>query len=152
MYRFMNKYLVLRTIHQICLHKIKNFPIASKIASNHMYLDNFLGSATSIESAKSLIEDLIMLFNAFGFKLRKLSSNETNAISHLPESLKASSNHQSLNPDSSQRILGLEWNPKSDTLRVQVNEEISVKTNRDLLSVITQFFNPLGILAHQLYC
>ena len=94
-----------------------------------MYLDTFLSSATSIESVKSLIEDFIKLFNAGGFKLRKWSSNETNAVSHLPESLKASSNHQSLNPDSSQRTLGLEWPLKSDTLRVQMNKEISVKKN-----------------------
>ena len=93
----MNEHLALRTIHQLCLDKIKNFPIASKIASNHVFLDNFLGNATSIESVKSLFEDFIKLFNAGGFELRKWSSNEPNATSHLPESLKASSINQSLN-------------------------------------------------------
>ena len=112
-----------------------------------MYVDDFLGGAQSIESAKSLIEDLIKLFNAGGFELRKWSSNEPHAISHLPDSLKASSIHQSLNPDSSQRILGLEWNLQSDTLRVQVTKEISVNTKRELLSVIAKIFDPLGILA-----
>ena len=73
-------------------------------------------------------------------------SNEPNTISHLPESLKASSINQSLNPDSSQRILGLKWNLKRDTLRVQVSKEISVTSKRELLSVIAQIFDPLGIL------
>ena len=75
---FMNKYIALRTIQQLRLDKMKNFPIVSKIASNSMYLVSFFGSVTSIESAKSLIEDLIKLFNADGFKLLKWSSNEKN--------------------------------------------------------------------------
>ena len=73
-------FLALRTIRQLGLDEKKNFPIAMKIASNHVYVDDFLGGATSIESAKSLIEDFIKLFNAGGFELRKWSFNEPNEI------------------------------------------------------------------------
>ena len=52
----MNEHLALRTIHQLCLDKIKNFPIASNIATNNMYLDNFLSSAPSTVLLKILIE------------------------------------------------------------------------------------------------
>ena len=55
-----------------------------------MHIDDFLGGATSFQSGKYLIEDLIKLFNVGVFELRKWTSNEPNATSHLPESIKAS--------------------------------------------------------------
>ena len=57
-----------------------------------MCVEDSLNAATSTDSAKSLIEDLIKKFNADGLELRKWAkSNEPNAIPYLPESLKDSS-------------------------------------------------------------
>ncbi|GFX73858.1 uncharacterized protein TNCV_396691 [Trichonephila clavipes] len=49
--------------------------------------------------------------------------------------------------ESKQRVLGLIWNLKTDSIQVKVVHEEIVKTKRQLLSVIAQIFDPLGLFS-----
>ena len=73
----------------------------------------FFGGSDSVDSAQTLDTDLQNLFKSGGFHLRKWVSSCPDAIAHLPDSLKAQKSSHSFNPDSSQRILGLEWTPET---------------------------------------
>lgn len=61
-----------------------------------------------------------MLLKCGGFQLRKWAPNPPLSIESSPDSLDASSLTYSFNQDSFQRILGLEWNRKIDSLRLKV--------------------------------
>ncbi|GFV01132.1 integrase catalytic domain-containing protein [Trichonephila clavipes] len=49
--------------------------------------------------------------------------------------------------ESKQRVLGLIWNLKTDSIQVKVVHEEIVKTKRQLLSVIAQIFDLLGLFS-----
>lgn len=75
-----------------------------------------------------------------------MSSSEPHSIENLTNSLKSSHLNHSFNPDSSQRILELEWNLETDFLRVQVTVEKPVNSKLQLLSINARIFDTLSLL------
>ncbi|GFU20621.1 uncharacterized protein TNCV_3785161 [Trichonephila clavipes] len=102
---------------------------------------------TEVE-AKSIIIEIQNLLKSGGFILRKWSSSHPKVLQDLDTSLLASKPIHSLgDEESKQRVLGLIWNLKTDSIQVKVVHEEIVKTKRQLLSVIAQIFDPLGLFS-----
>lgn len=140
-------YLALRTLKQLCHDEEKNFPVAAKIAREHFYVDDLLAGADSVDSARAIIHELQELMAAGGFPLRKWSCSHPEALSNLPDELKTSSLSHFFQEESSQKILGIFWNLKQDTLQIRTLGEDNVSTKRQLLSVIARTFDPLGLIS-----
>ncbi|GFX24883.1 integrase catalytic domain-containing protein [Trichonephila clavipes] len=111
------------------------------------YDDLLSGADTEVE-AKSIIIEIQNLLKSGGFILRKWSSSHPKVLQDLDTSLLASKPIHSLgDEESKQRVLGLIWNLKTDSIQVKVVHEEIVKKKRQLLSVIAQIFDPLGLFS-----
>ncbi|GFW08076.1 uncharacterized protein TNCV_2978442 [Trichonephila clavipes] len=141
-------FLALRTLQQLYQDEEQNFPLAAKIARENIYIEDLLSGADTEVEAKSIIIEIQNLLKSGGFIFRKWSSSHPKVLQDLDISLLASKPIHSLgDEESKQRVLGLIWNLKTDSIQVKVVHEEIVKTKRQLLSVIAQVFDPLGLFS-----
>ncbi|GFU46272.1 uncharacterized protein TNCV_2155951 [Trichonephila clavipes] len=141
-------FLALRTLQQLYQDEEQNFPLAAKIARENIYIDDLLSGADTEVEAKSIIIEIQNLLKSGGFILRTWSSSHPKVLQDLDTSLLASKPLHSLgDEETKQRVLGLIWNLKTDSIQVKVVHEEIVKTKRQLLSVIAQIFDPLGLFS-----
>ncbi|XP_044749827.1 uncharacterized protein LOC123310425 [Coccinella septempunctata] len=142
-------YLALKVLLQLAEDEGESFPLAAEQIRKASYVDDFVGGASTIEEARTLVKELIALMRRGGFELRKWSSNEPSLISDLPES------HLSTQPRSFNeiheatplKVLGLHWDPTSDHFYFE-SKFITHKscTKRILLSELAKTYDPLGFL------
>ena len=112
----------------------ENSDRASHIACHNFYMDDLLVSLQSREEAADVKAELIALLAKGGFKLTKWGTNFDEDEVH----------------DEALTILGLEWNNKTDTLKVCRGLQFEPEkywTQRKVLSVVSSVFDPLGFLA-----
>ncbi|GFW33175.1 uncharacterized protein TNCV_4699911 [Trichonephila clavipes] len=122
--------------------------LSSKNSSGKYLYRHLLSGADKEVEAKSIIIEIQNLLKSDGFILRKWSSSHSKVLQDLDTSLLASKPIHSLgDEESKQRVLGLIWNLKTDSIQVKVVHEEIVKTKRQLLSVIAQIFDPLGLFS-----
>ena len=79
------------------------------------------------------------------FRLHKWITNSSLICETLPRS-EVSDKCNNLNEQTKERILGIIWKIKSDTLKVYLVRKTCSPTKRGVLSQLCTFFDPLGIL------
>ncbi|GFW25592.1 integrase catalytic domain-containing protein [Trichonephila clavipes] len=141
-------YLSIRTIQQLAEEEIKKFPEASKVALEDFYVDDLITGTNSKEDAKKLVSQVIELMKKGGFPIRKWASNESSVLESLPTELRSSSGSLHIEEDHLMKILGIIWNSKEDTFRINISPPNEVRpTKRQLLSTIAKIYDPLGFLS-----
>ncbi|GFW97142.1 integrase catalytic domain-containing protein [Trichonephila clavipes] len=126
-------FLALRTLQQLYQDEEQNFPLAAKIARENIYIDDLLSGAVTEVEAKSIIIEIQNLLKSEGFILRKWSSSHPKVLQDLDTSLLASKPLHSLgDEESKQRVLGLIWNLKTDSIQVKVVHEEIVKNKKTI--------------------
>lgn len=130
------------------------------ILYNH-YMDDYLGSADTVEEGKQLVRDIIDIHKKGGFTICNWITNYPHILEDIDESLLAMpiSNkilENNLNT-SAERILGVWWDPKDDnfcfkTKFEKLNKDLLDKrkrpTKREMLKVVMSIFDPLGFLSN----
>lgn len=101
------------------------------------------------EAALECQSKLIHLCSCAQFELRKWPSNNRKVLLAVPENDHAMSPSVLLNDseDTLMRIIGLKWDPLTDTFSYQTRTSPTVSTNRSVLSDIAWVFDPLGLLS-----
>ncbi|GFS67404.1 integrase catalytic domain-containing protein [Trichonephila clavipes] len=128
--------------------EIKKFPEASKVALEDFYVDDLITGTNSKEDAKKLVSQVIELMKKGGFPIRKWASNESSVLESLPTELRSSSGSLHIEEDHLMKILGIIWNSKEDTFRINISPPNEVRpTKRQLLSTIAKIYDPLGFLS-----
>ncbi|GFW67332.1 integrase catalytic domain-containing protein [Trichonephila clavipes] len=141
-------YLSIRTIQQLAEEEIKKFPEASKVALEDFYVDDLITGTNSKEDAKKLVSQVIELMKKGGFPIRKWASNESSMLESLPTELRSSSGSLHIEEDHLMKILGIIWNSKEDTFRINISPPNEVRpTKRQLLSTIAKIYDSLGFLS-----
>ncbi|KAF8797168.1 hypothetical protein HNY73_001462 [Argiope bruennichi] len=141
-------FLALRTLQQLYLEEEQTFPIATRYAKNHFYVDDLLAGADTEEEAKAIIAEIQNLMKSGGFSLRKWSSSHKIILKDLDKSLLATESMHSLDDEEvKQRVLGIFWNLLTDSIQVRIADGEIVNTKRQLLSVIAKTFDPLGLFS-----
>ncbi|GFU58837.1 integrase catalytic domain-containing protein [Trichonephila clavipes] len=136
------------TIQQLAEEEIKKFPEASKVALEDFYVDDLITGTNSKEDAKKLVSQVIELMKKGGFPIRKWASNESSVLESLPTQLRSSSGSLHIEEDHLMKILGIIWNSKEDTFRINISPPNEVRpTKRQLLSTIAKIYDPLGFLS-----
>ncbi|GBO29668.1 hypothetical protein AVEN_269126-1, partial [Araneus ventricosus] len=69
-------FLSTRTLRQLALDEVKDYPLASKATLCNFYVDDLLGGAGSREEAIQLVTEMQAMMKKGGFHLRKWISNE----------------------------------------------------------------------------
>ena len=121
--------------------------VGTEVASDiwlNTYVDNVIGGATTTEEANSYYKERKELFRQAGMNLREWSSNSMEFLQSIPEGDGASESQQT-----DTKILGMKWNTTQDIIAVAPTafHNLHVKTKRDLVSAVAQFYDPLGLFS-----
>lgn len=109
------------------------------------YVDDFMKSFSTIESAMHFRESITKTLAAYGFNLRKWKTNE----SRILESVENCDKEECLDINATFKALGITWQPKTDAFVFKPSEVKQVEhwSKRQVLSEIAKLFDPLGWLA-----
>lgn len=139
-------YLATRTLRQLALDEHENLPLASSVALTDFYIDDILSGESSLEKTKLLQAQLIELLNRGKMTLHKWHSNHPELLgSENKISTQYHFNEQKeLN---SVKALGVLWDTQNDCFLYQIKiPEKEVYSKRDVLSLISRHYDPLGLI------
>ncbi|RVE41994.1 hypothetical protein evm_013355 [Chilo suppressalis] len=141
-------FLACRTIKQLVFDEGKELPLGSKILSSDLYIDDLVTGFESLETAKKAKSEVIDLLQRGHFELRKWASNEPKLLEDLPPE-HCLTGPVSLDTDENSflKVLGLRWDPWSDSFLFAVKPRHVKCTKRNILSEVARIFDPLGFLS-----
>lgn len=139
-----------RCLNYLAELESRNFPLGAKHILRDFYVDDRLSGADTVAEAKIIRDQIVAVLRKGQFTLSKWASNE-------PQLLEV---NQSIDPPSAgprlidlskeceSRILGIRWNPVTDSLHFPVERRLSGGriTKRTILSEISKLFDPLGLI------
>ena len=123
--------------------------VCDSIARN-FYVDDFLKSVPSVGQATALAQDITTLCSEGGFHLTKWTSNNREVIESIPMEERGKDLKKiQLEYDSlpMERALGVIWLVEADHLCFKVNVKDLPPTRRNLLSIVSSIFDPLGLVS-----
>lgn len=77
-------FLALRVLKQLVFDEGKDFPRASKVLDDDIYVDDILTGAFNVQEAIELRDELQEMLKKGGFSLKKFSSNCLDILNDLP--------------------------------------------------------------------
>ncbi|CAH2210079.1 jg21451, partial [Pararge aegeria aegeria] len=131
-------------------------PAAVKAILQQHYMDDYIDSVDSIETARQLIKEVTFIHGQGGFEIRNWTSNFKEVLSYIPTEALGPTAVRFDIEQHSERTLGLMWFPKQDTLgfdvsfkRIPTNIVAGEKipTKREMLRVIMSIFDVFGFLS-----
>ncbi|XP_057667212.1 uncharacterized protein LOC130900534 [Diorhabda carinulata] len=141
-----SSFLATRCLKQLAIENSKDFPEASHVIENNFYMDDLISGTDSVEDAIYLIKHFINILDSAKFPLRKWTSNRTEIFENL--NLDLSSSEFMIKDGSSTKTLGVFWFSLEDVFSYSANKlSIKTYTKRSILSIISQVFDPLGLIA-----
>ena len=115
--------------------------------SKQFYMDDYVASEDSPESAIRLLHTVTTLAASGGFQLRKWMSNSPEVLASVPPSDRAHPEADLTAPLPPGRVLGLLWDTETDTIGIQALENRKiVQTKRGVLASLASIFDPLGLV------
>jgi len=106
-------FLALRVIAQLANDEEARFPDAATVLRQHMYVDDVLSGADTVQLAKRKATQIDQLLRASGFTLQKWAANAAEAISDLAAPLDSAPTRE-LDTQAVSRTLGLLWHHETD--------------------------------------
>ncbi|XP_036346686.1 uncharacterized protein LOC118756000 [Rhagoletis pomonella] len=110
------------------------------------YVDDFLGSCSTVEGAITLASNIDNILTAGCFKLRKWNSNSATVLTQMGRD--SSPTEYSIDAALTS-VLGLLWSPVDDNLlfNVELKQPDGICTKRSVLSEVAKLFDPTGFLS-----
>ncbi|XP_022836674.1 uncharacterized protein LOC111364045, partial [Spodoptera litura] len=139
-------YLAVKTLHQVALDYVQEFPTASEIVPTSFYMDDLMTGCSTIEEGKKLYLEMKALLAKAGFELQKWNSNSSELLGEI-ESYESKDEKEILSD--STKILGLTWCRSADQFKytVQLPSASETLSKRIIISDIARLFDPLGWIA-----
>lgn len=136
-------YLATRCLKQLATEEGDHYPVAKQALFNDFYVDDVLIGSRTLNEAKELQLQLMVLLNNGCFKLRKWRSNNRQTLNNLSQEDPL----MVLDKQEPIKTLGILWNSSTDELVYRVSlEDNRIVTKRTMLTKITKLFDPLGML------
>ncbi|CAH2108130.1 unnamed protein product [Euphydryas editha] len=123
-------------------------PNVKEALSHDFYVDDYLSGGATEDEVINKTKGAVSALSSAKFNLRKFQSNSPLIL----KSLGCDDSHDILplqenSVNSQNKTLGLNWISDSDNLSFSINIELLEKiTKRHILSVISQIFDPLGLV------
>ncbi|XP_030767150.1 uncharacterized protein LOC115890927 [Sitophilus oryzae] len=136
-------FLAIRCLHELAYQNQHRYPEACNKILKDFYVDDLLTGTNTVKDALKLKNEIYEILKSGGFELRKWSSNSRAFV----EDINSNSTHL-FSDKTDFKLLGLIWDSKTDILRYSVNVNYN-KTNitkRQILSLISQIYDPLGLI------
>ncbi|KAB0795655.1 hypothetical protein PPYR_12494 [Photinus pyralis] len=111
-------------------------------------MDDLLYTAETVEEILQVKDELTQILSSVGIPLRKFLSNASEVLENSSNS-DASFSSIPLGERSNAKALGLSWNALSDTIYYSITFKNTGPSNtkRTILSMVSQCFDPLGLLS-----
>ncbi|XP_049294164.1 uncharacterized protein LOC125769473 [Anopheles funestus] len=144
-----SSFLATRTLQQLANDEGTTYPVAASALKSNFYVDDFIGGADSIESARRLRVELNELLSRGGFELRKWTSNRLEVLTGLTADQIGTQSALQFIPDETVKTLGVSWEPEHDVLSFEsaIDTDTASPTKRSILSNIARMFDPLGLIS-----
>ncbi|XP_011700862.1 PREDICTED: uncharacterized protein LOC105457721 [Wasmannia auropunctata] len=141
-----SSFLAIRTLQKLADDERHVYPRAAEIIKAHLYVDDLLTGADSVEEARAYRDEIIALLARGGFAIRKWASNDERVVNDLPVS--ALHTDFTFDGDLSLKTLGVTWHARNDEVRyfarhIKIPKKL---TKRNILSEIAKIYDPLGLL------
>ncbi|XP_061716627.1 uncharacterized protein LOC133524559 [Cydia pomonella] len=142
-------YQALWCISKLAQEFIDTAPLGAAVLNRDTYVDDIVSGADSVENAILIRDELIKILTSARLHLRKWTSNDQGFLVDLSDSDLYSEHFRNFEDvhDVSLKILGLLWQPKSDTFSFKTSNVECRCTKRSILSEIVRIFDPLGFLS-----
>ncbi len=143
-------FLATRCLQQLSLEIKEEHPDAAQAIAEEFYMDDWLSGGHTIQHAldkQKIVHDTL---SKASLPLVKYSSNSSQLLNSLDNKLVDSLKTVEFNNSEEISVLGLKWMPEDDLLAVKLNSEkltCTKFTRRNVLSLISKIFDPLGLLA-----
>ncbi|XP_018396137.1 PREDICTED: uncharacterized protein LOC108774503 [Cyphomyrmex costatus] len=138
-------FLATRCLKHLADQHTHQFPRGSACVLRDFYVDDMLTGADSIDELKLIRDKTIQLLRAGMFELNKWASNcpellETDKRGRKPVAITHNITDFC--------ILGMQWNHCQDTFQFscEPDSEIGIVSKRLMLSKVSKYFDPLGLL------
>ncbi|XP_062141924.1 uncharacterized protein LOC133849944 [Drosophila sulfurigaster albostrigata] len=142
-------FLALRVLQQLADDTRLEYPLASRVISNNMYVDDVLAGTHTKEEAIRTIAEVCAALDSAGFPLRKWTSNHKRVLKDIPKDHLLREDFLELEDSSTAKTLGIRWQAHDDEfffMPPEVAHQDSY-TKREVLSQIAKLFDPAGWLA-----
>ncbi|CAI6364177.1 unnamed protein product [Macrosiphum euphorbiae] len=137
----------IRVLHQLEADEGAKFPATKNVLTAQTYVDDIITGAQSVESVLTLQNQLCNLLASGGFILKKWASNSPEVLQTIPVEDRVLELSFDPKDDACVKILGLHWDPVTDTFTYHSDHVQSALTKRAVLSSIAKIYDPLGALA-----
>ncbi|XP_062528845.1 uncharacterized protein LOC134200289 isoform X1 [Bombyx mori] len=134
-------FLSTRCLLQLSRDCLEN-PDVANVIEHDFYVDDLNTGSSSKEKLQSTIKGVVEKLSEACFPLRKFRTN----VPEIFDDISVTKQSQDFCKDST--VLGLNWSPETDTLRFLTKLECNLPiTKRNILSVSSKLFDPLGLLS-----
>ena len=142
-------FLALRVLRQLAQDVGSQYPLASSVISDCMYVDDVLAGTHTRESAITTIAELREALDSAGFPLRKWTSNSKGVLKDIPKEHRLCEEFLEIEDSSTAKTLGIRWQAHTDEFFFRPSEVLHQEsyTKREVLSQISKLFDPAGWLA-----
>ncbi|XP_063381850.1 uncharacterized protein LOC134668297 [Cydia fagiglandana] len=138
-----SSYLSTRCLNELATKFERQYPLASSAILNSTYVDDIIHTEDSLAKIVDTQTQLIELLAKGSFKLHKWAANDSSILANIPAE-KQVVGELELNKDI--KTLGLKLDIDSDSFKLSCPVSKNVpKTKRQILSYISQFYDPLGL-------
>lgn len=143
-------FLAIRCVRQLAGDEADQFSEASNTLLNDLYVDDIITEVERKDQAIHLVLKLKTLLIKGGFKPHKWRTNDEKLLRKLRElrAIEQVEEPSALAIESNTiKTLGLNWCPKADMFQFSTEFMANpVSTKREVLSVISRLFDPLGLI------
>lgn len=139
-------YLATRCLNQLAQDNSALFPLGSGALLTQCYVDDILSGSNSRDQLLKLRSELVELLKSAGFRLHKWCFNNASLFSSIDKDVSC---QEIVFKDSSNKVLGLIWDPVKDVFKLLGPPQLEFQTitKRQALSHLAQIFDPLGLVS-----
>ncbi|KAG8181039.1 hypothetical protein JTE90_024785 [Oedothorax gibbosus] len=116
-----------RALRQLVDEK-RDFPQALEVVLRDCYVDDLLTGAKTEKDAIQLASQLMQMMERGGLTLRKWCSNSPKLLRVIPEDLREDKSLIEFNCEKSVMVLGVNWQPGTDTFTINVNRSDALRS------------------------
>ncbi|XP_022176586.1 uncharacterized protein LOC111037991 [Myzus persicae] len=139
-------YLALQCLSQLDLEDGADFPQAKGLLTFNTYVDDIVAGANSVEDLLAVQRDLVNLLQRGEFELKKWASNCGAVLRCIPIEDQAIEPTFTPTEDTALKVLGVHWDPTTNTFGYHGNTNEGSITKRTVLSTIARLYDPIGVL------
>jgi len=139
-------FFALRCLRQLDYEDGAKFPQAKGLLIFNTYVDDIIAGADSEEDLLVKQKNLVHMLQQGGFELRKLAKNCDAVLKCVPVEDRAIEPTFTPTNDVALKVLGVHWDPTTDSFEYRAKIYEVAITKRFVLSTISRLYDPIGAL------